>query len=378
MESEDEWSPKEPHPPTQVCAGCQDQVERGKIAHSTTSGPAQSWQDDQFYCRECWHDLVKDGEITLEHYYSKFPDAKSKRKTKGKTTRRSRGTTTSRSRATTTSRSRGIPVSWEDVTDSSSDSTRSGSYASDPNQEQTHRVDSRHEVLDPPIAIGKHKGDKASVGDYVGQDRPYRYKSGSNFKFFFTELQNRMPNNLLCLPEPSLLIIDEPYLKKNFKLKRDPTSVPYATIVKFIKVFGGYGVVAQNHQGLLKYPSLLEEATERCQFIATSIHIQREGLQGKPAINHANAILIDTKKQLIELFEPHGVTDPYLGNLLHGFYSHLLPHYKFIRPQDFMGYMYNKNLRRNIRSIQTTVGIPKDWDGGLCATWCILYVHVRI
>ena len=100
--------------------------------------------------------------------------------------------------------------------------------------------------------------------------------------------------------------------------------------------------------------------------------------KGNPALNHANVILIDTKKQLIELFEPHGLTDRYLGDLLHGFYSHILPHYKFLRPQDFMGYMYNKQLRGNVRSIQTTVGIPKGWHGGLCATWCILYVHFRI
>jgi len=43
-----------------------------------------------------------------------------------------------------------------------------------------------------------------------------------------------------------------------------------------------------------------------------------------------------------------------------------------------MGYMYNKQLRQNVRSIQTTAGIPKGWHGGLCATWCILYVHFRI
>ena len=361
MGTEDDWSPRRP----QVCAECQDLDERGGVDE-------REGHDKQYYCRECWHDLVKDKEITLKQYYSKFPDAKPKGKTKGKTKglkkalkkalKKSKPISTTSSRSSRSSRSRG-----------------KDSFASDPNQIQTHRVDSRHKVLDPPIAIGKHKGSKASIGDYVGQDRPYYYKSGSNFKLFFTELQSRMPKNLLCLPEPSLFIIDEPYLKKNFKLKRDPTSIPYATIVKFIKVFGAYGKVAQNHQGLLKYPSLVEEASERCQFIATSIHIKRKGSKGKPAINHANVILIDTKKHLIELFEPHGPrTDPYLGDLLHGFYSHILPHYKFLRPQDFMGYVYSKTLRRNVRSIQTTVGIPKGWDGGLCATWCILYVHFRI
>lgn len=91
---------------------------------------------------------------------------------------------------------------------------------------------------------------------------------------------------------------------------------------------------------------------------------------------HANMLLIDTHKKTVELFEPHGGRHNYstidgeqrayykVKRHLHKFFKRYFPKLKFITPEMYLPY---HSLQYN-----------KDAYGGMCVTWCILYLHYRI
>jgi hypothetical protein len=91
--------------------------------------------------------------------------------------------------------------------------------------------------------------------------------------------------------------------------------------------------------------------------------------------NHANIILIDTKLNQIELFEPHG---DYINNssrdyiyrfkfkILRNYFKDKLKGYKFI------------NAVKYIKGRSFQIKNDPNRHSGFCIMWVILYVHYRV
>ena len=92
--------------------------------------------------------------------------------------------------------------------------------------------------------------------------------------------------------------------------------------------------------------------------------------------NHANILLIDQKKKIIEFFEPHGYKKDYSTpsehvtkyhtkyKLLKKYFSKIFSKYKFINASDIIqqrGYQYKY-----------------DSNSGYCVTWSCLFIHYRL
>tara|TARA_B100000214_G_scaffold345476_1_gene295402 strand:+ start:40 stop:966 length:927 start_codon:yes stop_codon:yes gene_type:complete len=92
--------------------------------------------------------------------------------------------------------------------------------------------------------------------------------------------------------------------------------------------------------------------------------------------NHANVLLVDQKKKVIEFFEPHGYKKDYSTpsehvtkyhtkyRLLKEYFSKIFPKYKFINASDITeqrGFQYKY-----------------DSNSGYCVTWSCLFVHYRL
>jgi len=108
------------------------------------------------------------------------------------------------------------------------------------------------------------------------------------------------------------------------------------------------------------------------RFVVMSYQI----VSDEKSISHANSILFDKKKKLVELFEPHGALtesttmNGYVGAYkiidknLERFIKDNFPEYKYISPQE---YLPSYGLQ-----------VKVDAYNGLCVTWNILYIHYKL
>ena len=108
------------------------------------------------------------------------------------------------------------------------------------------------------------------------------------------------------------------------------------------------------------------------RFIVLSLQI----ISKEHYITHANSIIIDTNKKIIELFEPHGALtkSSTMGGVvgahirittdMERFINNHFPQYKYMSPKK---YLPSYGLQIKI-----------DAYSGMCVTWNILYIHFRL
>ena len=119
-----------------------------------------------------------------------------------------------------------------------------------------------------------------------------------------------------------------------------------------------------------KFNKMVRKCKKR--FIAISVQLI---VKGKPG-THANMLIIDTKKKIVELFEPHGkrsfstTMDSLVGaynisdKLIKKYFKKYFPEYKYISPQV------------NLPSFGLQAKV--DAFNGMCVTYCIMYLHYRV
>ncbi len=98
--------------------------------------------------------------------------------------------------------------------------------------------------------------------------------------------------------------------------------------------------------------------------------------------SHANIIIIDTNKKIIERFEPNGINPPsgfyynpeLLDKLLKNKFIEILPEYIYIAPSEYLptiGFQILETIEENKCK---KIGDPN----GFCAVWCIWWVEQKL
>ena len=98
--------------------------------------------------------------------------------------------------------------------------------------------------------------------------------------------------------------------------------------------------------------------------------------------SHANIIIIDKQKKLIERFEPNGSNEPrnfpynmnLLDNLLKSKFQQLLIGFKYIKPSDYLPTIGFQMLEIINEDKCKMIGDPN----GYCAVWCVFYAKYRL
>jgi ankyrin repeat protein len=98
--------------------------------------------------------------------------------------------------------------------------------------------------------------------------------------------------------------------------------------------------------------------------------------------SHANMIIIDTKNKIIERFEPNGRNPPrgfyynpnLLDTLLETKFNEIIPHYKYIKPIDYLPNIGFQLLETIEDTICKKIGDPN----GFCAVWCVWWVDMKL
>jgi ankyrin repeat protein len=97
--------------------------------------------------------------------------------------------------------------------------------------------------------------------------------------------------------------------------------------------------------------------------------------------SHANYIIYDVEKKIIERFEPHGSTTPpglnynpeLLDNILYSRFKELDKNVKYLKPKDYLPKI-GFQLLDIFETKKKKIGDP----GGFCALWVIWYVDMRL
>ncbi len=98
--------------------------------------------------------------------------------------------------------------------------------------------------------------------------------------------------------------------------------------------------------------------------------------------SHANIIIIDTNKKIIERFEPNGINPPsgfyynpeLLDTLLKNKFLEILPEYAFISPSEYLPTIGFQILETIEESKCKKIGDPN----GFCAVWCLWWVEQKL
>ncbi len=98
--------------------------------------------------------------------------------------------------------------------------------------------------------------------------------------------------------------------------------------------------------------------------------------------SHANIIIIDTNKKIIERFEPNGINPPsgfyynpeLLDTLLKNKFLEILPEYVFISPSEYLPTIGFQILETIEESKCKKIGDPN----GFCAVWCIWWIEQKL
>jgi len=108
------------------------------------------------------------------------------------------------------------------------------------------------------------------------------------------------------------------------------------------------------------------------RFVVMSYQI----VSDKYTISHANSILFDTKKKIVELFEPHGaLTESTTMNGYVGAYKQIDKNLEIFIKKNFSKYKY-VSPQAYLPSYGLQVKV--DAYNGLCVTWNILYIHYKL
>jgi len=96
----------------------------------------------------------------------------------------------------------------------------------------------------------------------------------------------------------------------------------------------------------------------------------------KQTFGHANSLIYDIKKNEIERFEPHGITNDYDSDLLDDLIKKKLKYInknlKYISPKDFLPHRSFQSLENYF--VDKKIGDPN----GFCAAWSLWYTEMRI
>ena len=115
---------------------------------------------------------------------------------------------------------------------------------------------------------------------------------------------------------------------------------------------------------------------KKARFVPILIVSIGELLNNQSHPRHANIILVDNKRKVIEFFEPHGYkkkfstpSDPVTQyhkkyKALKNFWKKIIPKYEFMNASDILG---KRNFQRKY-----------DSGSGYCTVWSTLFVHYRL
>jgi ankyrin repeat protein len=98
--------------------------------------------------------------------------------------------------------------------------------------------------------------------------------------------------------------------------------------------------------------------------------------------SHANMLIIDIKKQLIERFEPYGFYGPrefyyndnLLDELLSSKFKDLLPKYIYVKPSEYLPIISFQVLESLETKMCKKIGDPN----GFCAVWCVWWTFYKL
>ena len=133
------------------------------------------------------------------------------------------------------------------------------------------------------------------------------------------------------------------------------------------------GIACEN--GLSSFLEILQECLDSdAHFIPIILNIRGD------EENHANILLIDTKKKRVELYEPHGyatssssgewgITGAYKKKMkaVQRFFKQHLPEFKKV-----------ENTTRFVQETAFQMLRDPEKSSGYCVTWTILFVHYRL
>ena len=210
--------------------------------------------------------------------------------------------------------------------------------------------------IDVPISNKKLKGSLETFGNIN-----YHYQKYDNtFKFFDKMmLNNHKIKKVLCIPDAG-----DSWMRSFLKIVLDSENIDTSELmIKNVRP-------VDPSVSVEKFNKMVRLCNKR--FIAISVQLI---VKGKPG-THANMLIIDTKKKLIELFEPHGkrnfstTMDSLVGayhisdKLVKKYFKKYFPEYKYISPQiNLPSYGFQAKV---------------DAFNGMCVTYCIMYLHYRV
>lgn len=98
--------------------------------------------------------------------------------------------------------------------------------------------------------------------------------------------------------------------------------------------------------------------------------------------SHANMIIIDPRKKIIERFEPNGKNNPrglyynpnLLDSILKNIFSEIVPSFSYISPKEYLPVVGFQLIETLEDETCKKIGDPN----GFCAVWCIWWVHQKI
>ena len=211
-----------------------------------------------------------------------------------------------------------------------------------------------YKIKDVPLSKHMSEGSRASLGSIN-----YHYQKYYNTFAFLKEILKSDPSlsKMVCIPD-----VGEGWMQSFLK-------------VHFFKsTKAGVFLDSVKPVDPMDSKETFVEEIQRCmshRFIPISLEIivPRVG-------THANVLLIDSKLNTVELFEPHGgrnsdselesISRAYykINKNIKRFFKQYFPRLKFISPSTY----------------EPTEGLQARLDAfsGLCVTWSIMYLHYRI
>jgi hypothetical protein len=222
-------------------------------------------------------------------------------------------------------------------------------------KKKTKKKKTKINVVDVPLADKVSIGSKASTGSIA-----YHYQKYYNTFAFLKEIikRNKTLQDMVCIPKTSDNWMKS-FMKVHFFNGIDSVK-PYLGSVKPVDPF-------------VSKDSFMNELNKcmdhRLIPISLEIIVPGEG-------THANIILIDTKKNTVELFEPHGARSnkSELESISRAYFKVSKNVHKFVR-MNLPGFTY---IPPSKYEPEDGLQFRLDAFSGLCVTWSMLYLHYRI
>jgi hypothetical protein len=198
------------------------------------------------------------------------------------------------------------------------------------------------------------------------------YYTGSTIDIIFglVFLYKKFPNIVLVLDYPLTLnknLVD--YYKKmgiNYSFKLDFSNIEIIWVYQKL-------ILPQNFDSI--FMNKIQNLSENNNFIVIPIGIETDNG------SHANILIIDIKRKLIERFEPNGYFSPrefyfnsdLLDEILKNKFSNLIPSYKYVKPSEYLPVIGLQILETLENDKCKKLGDPN----GFCAVWCVWWVYYK-